>query len=144
MAYARMTDDEIWSFLSAPPARPAVVATARVDGRVHAVPVWYATDNRTLVFTTGADTVKGRALLRDHRVAICVDDDRPPFSFVAVDGEAHVSSVLAEVQRWATIIGGRYMGADQAERFGLRNGVPGELLVRVRPAHITAFKDVAQ
>jgi hypothetical protein len=35
------------------------------------------------------------------------------------------------------------MGAEQAERFGARNGVPGELLVRVRPRRVTALRDVA-
>ena len=34
---------------------------------------------------------------------------------------------------WAAVIGGRYMGAERAEEYGRRNGVPGELLVRVRP-----------
>jgi hypothetical protein len=73
-----------------------------------------------------------------------VDDDRPPFSFVAVEGDAEISDDLVEVRRWATIIGGRYMGADRAERFGARNGVPGEVLVRVVPGRVTAFRDVAQ
>jgi hypothetical protein len=36
------------------------------------------------------------------------------------------------------------MGADHAERFGARNGVPGELVVRVTPRRITAFRDVAE
>jgi PPOX class probable F420-dependent enzyme len=143
MAYARMNEEEIWAFLTASPARPAVLATTKSDGRPHAAPVWYAVDRQTLVLTTGADTVKGRTLRRDPRVALCVDDDAPPFSFAAVEGEADISDDLAEVRRWATIIGGRYMGAEQAERFGERNGVPGELLVRVRPSHITAFRDLA-
>jgi hypothetical protein len=31
------------------------------------------------------------------------------------------------------------MGADRAAAFGDRNGVPGELLIRVRPTAIVAF-----
>ena len=45
--------------------------------------------------------------------------------------------------KWATEIGGRYMGADQAEAFGRRNAVPGELLVRVTPTKIHAEKNIA-
>jgi hypothetical protein len=30
------------------------------------------------------------------------------------------------------------MGADQAEEFGRRNGVPGELVVRLRPVKVLA------
>ncbi len=138
-----MNEEEVWAFLTAAPPRPAVLATTKSDGRPHVAPVWYAVDGQSLVITTGADTVKGRTLRRDPRVAVCVDDDAPPFSFVAVEGEADISEDLAQVRRWATIIGGRYMGAEQAEQLGERNGVPGELLVRIRPLHITAFKDVA-
>ncbi len=33
---------------------------------------------------TAADTIKGKAILRDPRVSLCWDDERPPFSFVTV------------------------------------------------------------
>ena len=35
------------------------------------------------------------------------------------------------------------MGADRAEEYGARNGVPGETVVRVHPAKVVAFKDIA-
>ena len=35
------------------------------------------------------------------------------------------------------------MGAERAEEYGSRNGVAGELLVRVRPEHIVSAVDVA-
>ncbi len=35
------------------------------------------------------------------------------------------------------------MGEGRAEEFGRRNGVPGELLVRVTPDHVVAAKGVA-
>jgi hypothetical protein len=35
------------------------------------------------------------------------------------------------------------MGEDQAEAFGDRNAVPGELLARLTPAHVTSAKDLA-
>jgi PPOX class probable F420-dependent enzyme len=143
MGYTRMTEQETWAFLKSSPPRPAVLATVRPDGRPHAAPVWYAVDGRSLVFTTNESTVKGRSLRNEPRLALCIDDDRPPFSFVAAEGEAEISEDLAEVRRWATILGGRYMGAEQADQLGRRNGVPGELLVRVHPTRLTAFRDVA-
>jgi PPOX class probable F420-dependent enzyme len=138
-----MTDDEVWSFLNSEPPRPAVLATKRPDGRPHAAPIWYAVDGRTIVFNTGAATIKGRNLANDPRVAICVDDDRLPFSFVAIEGRAEIFDDLDEVRRWAAILGGRYMGADQAETYGRRNGVPGELLVRVHPTNVVAMRELA-
>jgi PPOX class probable F420-dependent enzyme len=137
-----MTEPEWRAFLSAP-ARPAVLATVRADGRPHAAPVWYDLDGDDLVFTTGADTVKGRNLARDGRVTVVVQDDAPPFSFVVIEGTASTSDDLVEVRAWATRLGGRYMGAERAESYGERNGVPGELLVRVRIAKVVSAADLA-
>lgn len=137
-----MTDDERAAFLR-DPVRPGVVATTRADGRPHAAPVWYDLDGEIIVFTTGADTVKGRNLARDPRLTICVQDDQPPFSFVLVDAIAELVDDVGAVRAWATRIGGRYMGADRAEEYGVRNGVPGELLVRARVEHTVSAHDVA-
>ncbi len=41
------------------------------------------------------------------------------------------------------MIGGRSMGANRAEEFGRRNGVPSELLVRVTPSKVIDTRDVA-
>ena len=46
---------------------------------------------------------------------------------------ASVSEDPDELLHWATVIGGRYMGEDRAGDYGARNGVPGELVVRLRP-----------
>ncbi len=129
------------------PARTGKLASVRADGRPHIAPIWFALDTTTarpespvgdLVFNTGADTVKGRNLTRDPRVALCIDDDTPPFTFVIVEGTATLTEDPVELLHWATVIGGRYMGSDQAEAYGRRNGVPGELVVRLRPSRITA------
>jgi PPOX class probable F420-dependent enzyme len=139
-----MSEDEVREFLSADPPHTAKVATTRADGRPHVAPVWYTLDDEgRLVFTTGADTVKGRSLRRDRRLAVCVDDERPPFSFVLLEGTAELVDDLDAIRRWASVIGGRYMGAERAEEYGARNGVPGELLVRIRDPRITSARDLA-
>ncbi len=107
-------------------------------------PVWFdLDDDGALVFNTGADTVKGRNLAREGRAALCVDDDRPPFAFVIVEGAVELSEEPDDLVYWATRLGGRYMGQDQAEAFGRRNGVPGELVVRLRPERVSADLDVS-
>jgi hypothetical protein len=60
-----------------------------------------------------------------------------------VSGTATLSTNLEDLLRWGTRTGGRYMGEDQAEEFGRRNGVPGELLVRIAPTKIIGARDVA-
>jgi PPOX class probable F420-dependent enzyme len=140
---AVLADERIRALLVAEPARPAVLATRRPDGRPHAAPVWIALDGDEVVFNTGERTVKGRNLAADPRCTLVVQDDRPPYSYVALDGEATLVDDLDEVRTWAARIGGRYMGADRAEEYGARNGVPGELLVRVRVHHAVVELDVA-
>jgi PPOX class probable F420-dependent enzyme len=143
MSAAPMSPAEIIEFLVATPARTAKLATTRADGRPHVAPVWFDLDGDSVVFATGADTVKGRNLRRDGRVAICVDDERPPFTFVTIQGTATVDAAAPDLLEWSTRIGGRYMGADQAAAYGERNAVPGELLVRVGMDHVVAVRDLA-
>ena len=50
-----------------------------------------------------------------------------------IRGTAVAQQDAPDLVDWATRIGARYMGQDRAEEFGHRNGVPGELLVRLSP-----------
>jgi PPOX class probable F420-dependent enzyme len=137
-----MAPDELRAFLTAG-TRTAKLATTMADGSPHVMPVWFVLDGDDIVFNTGAGTVKGRNLARDPRVSVLVEDETPPFAFVHIRGRAQMSEALDEVVRFATLIGGRYMGDDRAQEFGKRNGVPGELLVRVTPERVIANADLA-
>ncbi|MGW4894963.1 PPOX class F420-dependent oxidoreductase [Kitasatospora sp. NPDC004240] len=137
-----MTEPEWRAFLSAG-TRTGKLATTRADGRPHVAPVWFLLEGDELVLNTAATSVKGRTIARDGRVMLCVDDERPPFSFVLVQGTATISEELSEVRHWAARIAARYMGEDLAERYGERNGVPGELLVRVKIEKVTSERGVA-
>ena len=86
--------------------------------------MWFVLDGDDVIFTTGEQTVKGRTLRRDPRVSVVVDGDQEPFAFVVMDGIAEISHDQAELLRWATALGARYMGADRAEEFGRRNAAP--------------------
>ncbi len=138
-----MTEQQTRDFLSAG-TRTAKLATVREDGRPHVAPIWFVLDDDgTLVFTTGAGTMKGRAIQRHPAVCLCIDDEAPPFAFVMIDGTAETSEDPDDLLDWASRIGARYMGPDQAEAYGRRNGVPGELLVRVTPTRIVAKDHIA-
>jgi PPOX class probable F420-dependent enzyme len=105
--------------------------------------VWFDLDGDDVIFTTWHTTVKARDLQRDPRISLCVDDERPPFSFVLIEGTASLSDNLDEVHARSTRIAGRYMGVMRAKAYGARNGVPGELLVRVTPTHVVAQSGIA-
>ncbi|MEU0672272.1 PPOX class F420-dependent oxidoreductase [Streptomyces sp. NPDC006172] len=138
----KMTDEEWRAFVSQG-TRTGKLSTVRADGSPHVAPIWFLLEGDEVVFNTGKGTVKGRNLARDGRVALCVDDDRPPFDFVVLQGNARISEDVDEVRHWATRIAARYMGEERAEEFGARNGVPGELLVRVTIDKVLAQSAVA-
>jgi PPOX class probable F420-dependent enzyme len=138
----QMTGDELDRFLSSG-TRTGKLATTRADGSPHVAPIWFILDGDDLVFMTGADTVKGKSLLRDPRVALSVDDERPPFAFAIIEGAVTVSRDLEEMLPLSIAIARRYMGEDQAEQYGRRNAVEGELLLRLHRVKVTAMADIA-
>jgi PPOX class probable F420-dependent enzyme len=127
--------DEVVAFISEG-TRPGKLGYTASDSRPLVAPVWFVVDNGELAFNTGKNTAKGRARARDPRAVICVDDDRPQYSFVQVQGIVSVSEDPQLLVDIATRTGARYMGADLAEEYGRRNSVPGELAVRLRPTKV--------
>jgi PPOX class probable F420-dependent enzyme len=144
-----MSKEEIQTFLMSG-TLTGKITTVRKDGRPHVVPIWFILDgddsNINVVFTTGQDSLKGKHMLRDPRISLCVDDQTPPFSFVSIDGIAEINREpdLSDLLNWATKIAGRYMGQDNAEAYGKKNAVKGEFLVRIRPTKIIAQKDMVE
>jgi PPOX class probable F420-dependent enzyme len=137
-----MTEAEYRSFLL-DHVRTASLATVRPDGRPHVAPVWFDLDGDAFVLSTGENTVKGRNMRRDPRVSLCIDDDKPPFHFAIIEGTAKLTAEDPDLLHWATRIGGRYMGAHRADEYGQRNAVSTELLVRITPQKILAYKNIA-
>ena len=136
-----LSDPRIRDFL-AHGTRTGKLGYLAPGGRPLVAPVWFIVEGDSLVFNTGKETAKGRALARDPRATLCVDLEQPPYAFVQVQGEAELSEDPAELLRTATMIAARYVGAERAEEFGKRNGVPGELVVRLRAVKVLATFDM--
>ena len=138
----KMTNSELRDFLLTG-TKTGKLATVRDDGRPHVATIWFDLDGDVLVFNTNKDSVKAKNMVRDKRVAITVDDQTPPFSFVTIEGTVSISDNPEELLHWATKIGGRYMGQNRAKDYGQRNAAEGELTVRIHPSKFRAFKDIA-
>lgn len=138
----RMNEDEWRAFLSEA-TRTGKLSTVNADGSPHIAPVWFLVDGPDLVFNTGKETVKGRNLLREGRAALCVDDEREPYAFVLVRGSVAISEEPGDLLDSAIRIATRYMGEARGRQFGERNGVPGELVVRLRLDKVTAYSAVS-
>jgi len=134
---------EEWHTFVLDGTRTGKLATVRADGSPHVKPIWFVLDGDDFLFTTSESSVTGRTLRRDPRISLLVDDEEPPFAYVLIEGEAALDPGPGQLREWATRIGGRYMGDDRAEEFGARNGVPGELLVRVTPTKVLARRGIA-
>lgn len=137
-----MTHEEALEFLGSG-TRTGKFATVRADGRPHVVPIWFVVDQGDVVFTTWHESVKLRNLTADSRAAMVVDLEEPPFAYVMVEGRVSISDDIDQLRGFATRIGGRYMGESRAEEFGARNGVPGEVVVRLLIDRIVAKDDVS-
>lgn len=143
-----MTDAEWRAFVSAG-TRTGKLGVQRKDGGPHVTPIWFVLDESDpedvhVVFNTGHDSVKGKALRRDPRFALSVDDQQPPYSFVLLECTAELIEDVDQLAPWATKIAGRYMGEDRAAEYGARNAVPGEYLVRGRIDRVTAQADLTE
>ncbi|GLY65749.1 PPOX class F420-dependent oxidoreductase [Amycolatopsis taiwanensis] len=142
-----MSRDEWWYFASEG-TRTGKAAVTRADGSPHVTPIWFilneTADGDELVFNTGMESVKGRALRRDPRLSVTVDDQEPPYSYVQFTAEVTLETDVDEMLPYSTAIGARYMGEDKAEAFGKRNAVEGEYLVRARITKVVALADIAE
>ena len=107
-------------------------------------PVWFVLDpDGSVAIATGEDSVKGRNLRHAGRAALCVDVEVPPYAFVLIDRRVDLTDDVDQLRTAAGRIGARYMGADRAEEFARRNGVPGGLVAHLHPDKVTGAVDLA-
>ncbi|MGW3985204.1 PPOX class F420-dependent oxidoreductase [Streptomyces mirabilis] len=139
----KMTDEQWRAFVSHG-TRTGALSTVQADGSPYVTPIRFLLDGDDMVFNTTKESVKERNLARDGRVALCVDDNRPPFGFVVLEGRATLSEDLDELRHWTARIGARYMGEERAEEFGKRDTATDELLVRVRIEKVVAYSAIEE
>ena len=139
----QMSGDELDRFLSAG-TRTGKLATVRADGSPHVAPIWFVLHQNDLVFMTGADTVKGKAMVRDPRVALLVDDERPPFAFATssrassrypvISTRSSRSRSPSPVATWVTNLPNSTAGGMQLK---------GSCFLRLRRVRVTAVAEIA-
>jgi nitroimidazol reductase NimA-like FMN-containing flavoprotein (pyridoxamine 5'-phosphate oxidase superfamily) len=90
-----------------------VFATSDSDGRIHAVPMWFAPAGESLVLATGSASRKVANLAREQRATLVIHDSRPGVEVcgVCLQGRAEVvrgSSARALVE----LVHRRYVQAE--------------------------------
>ena len=98
---------EVREFLESP-VRVGKLAVTRKAGTPWVQPVWYAVDGEQIVFVISQHSLMGRAVQRDGRVALCVDDDQVPYAFAVLEGHIETVPDDREAIRWMTHLTKRY------------------------------------
>jgi PPOX class probable F420-dependent enzyme len=134
---ATMTDNEWRAFVTAE-AKLAHIGVTRPDGRPHVTPVCFILDGDELAFALSPGSVKGKSMARDRRLAICVSDERRPYSFVAIEGHARISAEPDQIKHVAAGIAGRYYPSQPPQAFGESFVQEGFSAVRISITNVIA------
>lgn len=109
-----LTPDELQAFLDR--TWVAVLSWTTADGGVASSPVWYEYGDGVFRFTTKSSFAKARALQRNPRISLCVQDQERPYTFVTARGAVTMRPAEAEPGEVESRLARRYMGAE-AEAF---------------------------
>jgi len=137
----RMNEAEICAFLTFG-TRTGKLGVTRLDCSPMVVPMVRRRRRHAALHDVGREHQGQVAAPRRARVAVR-GRGLPAVRYVRVDGTTTLLDDPELLRSWAARIGGRYMGAERAAEYGARNGVEGELLVRITPTRIVAQAGIA-
>ena len=110
----------------------AVLSVAVGDGRGPlAVPVWYGYQpGGTVNVSTGRGTRKARAIMAAGRFTLNVQDDRPPYKYVTVEGPAAIEDATEAERR---DLARRYLGLEGGDAFIAATPDGNQVMIRMTP-----------
>jgi len=115
----------------------ARLAYTGLDARPRVVPIWFTVLDTDIVMITGPKAAKVRALEANNAVALTIDDARPPYKVLLIEGDAsleHVDGIAPEYQK----ITRRYLGA-AADAYLAQLRIKRQVRIRVRPLRWRIF-----
>ena len=93
---------------------PARLAYNATDGTPRVVPIWFHWNGRELVLGTPPKAPKLRALAKNPRVALTIDDNNFPHKVLLIRGNARLETINGIVPEYAAAAE-RYFGAEQGK-----------------------------
>lgn len=93
---------------------PARLAYIALDGTPRVLPIWFHWNGRELVLATSAKAAKLRALAKNPKVAITIDDNTFPHKVLLVRGTATLTDIAGVVPEYA-LSAERYLGSDRGK-----------------------------
>lgn len=113
---------------------PARLAYIWTDGTPRVVPIWFHWDGKEIVLGTPPKAPKLKALAKNTKVALTIDDNNFPHKVLLVRGTAHLETVKGIVPEYA-LAAERYFGREQGQAWvkQLRNTTPAMVRVAITP-----------
>jgi hypothetical protein len=113
---------------------PARLAYIWTDGTPRVVPIWFHWDGKEFVLGTPPKAPKLKALARNAKVALTIDDNSFPHKVLLVRGTAYLETVNGIVPEYA-LAAERYFGREQGQAWvnQLRSTTPSMVRVAITP-----------
>ena len=129
-----MTKEEREAFLAQPWV--AVISIPEAGRGPLTVPVWYLYEpGGDVCIWTSHKSRKARLLGSAKRMSVCVQDPRPPYKYVSIEGPVSIEPV--QFERDVCPLAFRYFGGEGGQHYleslGGAAGVADDILVRIQP-----------
>jgi Pyridoxamine 5'-phosphate oxidase len=113
---------------------PARLAYIWTDGTPRVVPIWFHWDGKEIVLGTPPKAPKLKALAKNTKVALTIDDNNFPHKVLLVRGTARLETVKGIVPEYA-LAAERYFGREQGQAWvkQLRGTTPAMVRVAITP-----------
>jgi PPOX class probable F420-dependent enzyme len=117
MADTDMTVEQREAFLA--DLHVGVLAITRADKGPLAVPIWYQYDGTHVIVFMDGNSAKAKLLRRNGRATLTVQDERPPYRYVSVEGPVTVEPRRDgdDIEAMAT----RYLGPEVGAQYAAAN-----------------------
>jgi PPOX class probable F420-dependent enzyme len=109
---------------------PARLAYVWTDGTPRVVPIWFHWTGRELVLGTPSKAPKLKALAKNPKVALTIDDNNFPHKVLLVRGTAQLQTVNGIVPEYAQAAE-RYFGSEQGKQWVTQLASMAQEMVRI-------------
>ncbi len=113
---------------------PARLAYVWTDGTARVVPIWFHWNGREFVLGTPSKAPKLKALAKNPKVALTIDDNAFPHKVLLVRGTARLQHVNGIVPEYA-LAAERYFGSEQGKTWvsQLASMIPDMVRITIEP-----------
>lgn len=109
-----------------------ILAVERKFNAPLAIPIWYAYQpGREVLLWTEGRTTKAKLIRAAGRFSITVQDEQPPYRYVAVSGPVIAVDAASEAE--ARTIAIRYLGEEAGNAFADEHLTADSVIIRMRP-----------